>query len=149
MVDRQGRGVELLPGVFGKLADHMLTELLERPPEPAHPAVALALDGQVGKVVRPVLTDRGEEHPLARPPEQVSDQRNGEDLGVGARWGWSCAARDWHETSAQGIVDQHEDVDKQAGQWHHRKGPPWQEVAVHSFSARGGPLLSNQPTSRV
>jgi hypothetical protein len=116
-------------------------------PEPAHPAVDLAWGGQVGKGVSPVLTDRGVARPLARSPEQGPDQRTGEDLGVGAGWGWSRAARDGPKTSAPGIVDPPEDVDKHVGQWHPRKGPPWQEVAVHSFSAKGGSCWSSHPES--
>jgi hypothetical protein len=41
VLDRQGRGVHLLPGVFGKLADHVPAEILERPPEPADPGCPL------------------------------------------------------------------------------------------------------------
>jgi hypothetical protein len=109
----------------------------------------LALDGQVGKVVSPVLTDLGEERPFARSPEQVPDQGDGEDRGIRADRRRPRSARDRHDAREQGIVDQDKDVDKQVGQWHHRKGPPWQEVVGYSFSARGAPLLSNQPTSRA
>ncbi len=93
--------------------------------------------------------DLCQERALAGPPQQLAHHRDAEHFGIRAggdrpRPGWH-----WHSATEQGVVDQDIDVDEQIGKRDHRAEPPQQDEVVHSFSARGGSLLSIQSTSRA
>jgi hypothetical protein len=77
MLHRQGGRVDLLAVAFGQPGRQRDPDLLERPPQPAGPAVGLALVRQSRDQVAPVAGHLGEEPGLAAPTEQVPHYRDG------------------------------------------------------------------------
>jgi hypothetical protein len=107
MLDRQGAGVDLLPGVLRQAGRRALPQVLEGAPQPAHAAVELALVRQAGEQgVRFALTPHlGQEAGLAGAGQQVPHQGDGEHLRVRAGRGRARAPRDRHLPGGQLVVD--------------------------------------------
>jgi hypothetical protein len=94
VLHRQGAGVYLLAVVFRLPGRQRGPELLKRAPQPAGPAVGLALVRKAREQVAPVLGDLGEEPGLAAAAEQVPDQGNRQQFGVAAGRSRSRPGRD-------------------------------------------------------
>ncbi len=84
VLDRQRAGVHLLAVILREPGRERGPQLLERAPQPADPAVGLALARQDREEMAPVAGDLGQETGLGAPPEQVPDLRDGQQLGISA-----------------------------------------------------------------
>jgi hypothetical protein len=123
VLDRQRGGIDLLAVIDGQPGRQHRPQLLERAPQPADPPVRLALVRQFREQVRPVPGHLGQEPGLAAPPQQVPDQRDGQQLRVGARWCRARPGRDGDGLGADRVIDQHVHVDEQILGWQHGRGP--------------------------
>jgi hypothetical protein len=94
VLDRERGGVDLLDRIGWYGGRPGGAELLEGAPQPAGAAVDFRLVRQVREQVQPVAADLGQEAVLAAAAEQVADQRDGEQLGVGAGRSGTGTARD-------------------------------------------------------
>jgi hypothetical protein len=84
VLDRERGGIDLLDRVGGNGGGPAGAQLLERAPQPAGAAVDLRLVRQVREQAGPVAADFVQEAVLAAAAEQVPDQGDGQQLGVGA-----------------------------------------------------------------
>ena len=92
--DRQRGRTGLLAAVFGQPGRQRDPELLKRSPQPADPAVGLALVRQHREQVAPVPGRLGQESGLAAPAQQVPGHGDGQQLGVTAGRARSRPGRD-------------------------------------------------------
>jgi hypothetical protein len=76
----------------------------------------------VREQVEPVAADLGQEPVLAAAAEQVPDQRDGQQLGVGAARDGAGTARDGQRTRLDRVIDQAVDVDDQQLSCQHGEG---------------------------
>jgi hypothetical protein len=72
---------------------------------------------------RPVPGHLGQEPGLAPPAQQVPDQRDGQQLGVGAYRRRARPGRDSHSPGADRVIDQHVHIDEQILGWQHGRWP--------------------------
>ena len=111
----QGAGaasIHLLAAVFGQPGRQRDPELLERNPQPAGPAVGLALGAQSREQVAPVAGHLGQEPGLAAPAQQVPHLGDGQQLGIAAGRR-PRPGRDRDRPGNHQVMDEHVDVDEQ------------------------------------
>ena len=111
--DRQRGRTGLLAVVFGQACCQDRPELLEGAPQPAGPAVGLALVRQHREQAAPVAGHLGHEPGLAAPAGQVPDHGDGQQLSVSAGRARFRPGRDRDDPGNHQVIDDHADVDEQ------------------------------------
>jgi hypothetical protein len=136
-------------GIGRQGGGQLCSQQLKGAPQPAGTPVQLALGWQVGKQVGPAVGDLDQPGPFAEPDQQATDQRDGQQLAVGASRGWAWPSGDGHLPGPHGVIDQHIDMDEQLSRRQHRSWPPRREEASTLLLCPRRPSTSTQPTSRA
>lgn len=110
---RQRGGVDLGAVIGGHGVGDGNAQLLEGTPQPAQPPVDFGLVGQVREQPSVVSGDLGQEPGLTAPTQQLSDQRDRDQLGITAHRRRAWPGWDLHLAGGDRVIDEHVDVDEQ------------------------------------